>query len=82
VKPRFLIDENLDPDIYEGVKRYNSVIDIVVVGDDAAPPLGTKNPQILEYCEREQRILVTNNRKSMPGHLRDHLRIGHHYWGS
>lgn len=35
----------------------------------AAPPLGTLDPAILRWCEREQFVLVTNNRRSMPEHL-------------
>lgn len=45
------------------------------------PPLGTLAPDMLLYCESQQRMLVTNNRKSMPGHIADHLSAGHHHWG-
>ena len=81
MKPRFLIDENLSLDITPGVRRHDATIDITHVGDPGAPPFRTPDPTILDYCERERRILVTKNRKSMPGHIADHLRTGHHHWG-
>ncbi len=37
------------------------------------PALGTLDPEILIWCEENGFILVTNNRKSMPVHLEDHL---------
>jgi hypothetical protein len=46
-----------------------------------APPLGTSDPHILLYREREQRLLITNNRASMPGHSAVHLAAGHHHRG-
>ena len=38
-------------------------------------------PEILCWCEEHGFILVTNNRKSMPTHLRDHLTGGRHVPG-
>jgi hypothetical protein len=37
------------------------------------PDYGTLDPDILIWCEENEFILVTNNRKSMPVHLQDHL---------
>jgi len=37
------------------------------------PDYGTLDPEILIWCEENEFILVTNNRKSMPIHLQDHL---------
>ena len=81
MKTRFLLDENLDPAIAQGVRRRDPSIDIVHVGDAGAPPLGTLDPEILDFCERERHILITNNRASMPGHVEDLLAAGRHYWG-
>ncbi len=81
MKPRFLIDENLSLNIAPAVRRHNPSIDILHVGDPGAPPLKTRDPDILEFCERERRILVSKNRKSMPGHLTDHAQAGGHFWG-
>jgi hypothetical protein len=81
VKPRFLVDENLSLDIAPAVRRHNPSIDILHVGDPGAPPLKTRDPDILAFCARERRILVTKNRKSMPGHLMDHAQAGGHFSG-
>lgn len=42
------------------------------------PPKGTLDPEILIWCEENGFILVTNNRKTMPKHLKDHLAKGRH----
>nr|WP_199339621.1 DUF5615 family PIN-like protein [Nostoc sp. FACHB-892] len=72
VKVRFLLDENLSPKLKTSVLRLNPAIDILRVGDAEAPPLGTLDPDILRYLELSQRILVTDNHKSMPEHLQEH----------
>ena len=69
MKVRFLLDENLSHTIIDAVHRYDSALDFIAVGLPGAPPLGTSDPDILRYCEREQRLLIMNNRASMPGHI-------------
>lgn len=81
MKPRFLLDENLRRSIATGVRGHNSAIDIVRVGDPGAPRLGTHDPEILDFCELERRVLITKNRKSMPGHIADHVQAGKVFWG-
>lgn len=51
------------------------------VGDAGAPRLGTLDPDILIWYEEHSFHLVTNNRKSMPAHLADHLKAGRHIPG-
>jgi hypothetical protein len=51
------------------------------IGDAGAPPLGSLDPVVLNWCDRANCILVTNNRKSMPVHLREHLAGGGHVPG-
>lgn len=72
MKIRFLLDENLSKQIKMAVLRLNSSIDILCVGEPDAPPFGTLDPEILSYVDLSQRLLVTDNRKSMPGHLELH----------
>ena len=81
MKISFLLDENLSKQIKFAVLRLNSNIDILRVGDREAPPLGTLDPEILNYLELSQRLLITDNRKSMPGHLAVHWGEGKHIWG-
>jgi len=81
VRVRFLLDENLNPDLQTALLRLDPTIDILRVGDSGAPPLETLDPEILDFCEREKRLLITDNRKSMPGHLKDHWARGGQFWG-
>lgn len=73
MKIRYLLDENLDPDLIVALQKLNKQIDILRVGHEGAPPLGTKDPQILRHLMTSQRLLVTENRKSMPHHLNEHF---------
>ncbi|MBD2184211.1 DUF5615 family PIN-like protein [Aerosakkonema funiforme] len=81
MKIRFLLDENLSKQIKMAVLRLNSSIDILCVGEPDAPPFGTLDPEILSYVDLSQRLLVTDNRKSMPGHLELHWAEGKQIWG-
>ena len=51
------------------------------IGMPGVPPSGTLDPEILLWCEANDFILVTNNRRSMPVHLADHLAAGRHIPG-
>jgi hypothetical protein len=81
MKLKFLLDENLSKTIKNAVLKINSEIDILRVGDLQAPALGTLDPEILIYLEKSQRILITDNRKSMPQHLQEHWQNHHQIWG-
>src|SRR2546429_4475372 len=43
-----------------------------------APPLGTPDPDNLLWAEQHGRIIVTEDRRTMPVHLADHLQAGRH----
>jgi hypothetical protein len=81
VKLRFLIDENLSPRLKATINRHYPTVDVVRVGDEDAPPLGTPDTDLLLYLERTQRALITDNRDSMPGHIADHFAQGRQHWG-
>lgn len=81
MKIRFLLDENLPLRIKLAVERLNLAIDILRVGDPGTPTLSTPDPEVLRYLELSQRMLITDNRKSMPGHLEAHWANGGHIWG-
>ena len=76
----FLIDENLRGPLWRAIQRHNAIggliIDAVRVGDPVDLPLGTLDPTILDWIEREDRILLTFDRVSMPAHLAAHLQDG------
>lgn len=81
MKLRLLLDENLSPALREALRRHDPDIDVLRVGDSNAPALGTLDPDILVYLEQHQRALITDNRASMPGHVRDHIAAGGKHWG-
>ncbi|MDJ0617826.1 MAG: DUF5615 family PIN-like protein [Calothrix sp. MO_192.B10] len=81
MKVRFLLDENLPPRLKVAVLRLNPTIDILRVGEPDAPTFGTLDPDVLTYLERTKRLLVTDNRTSMPAHIEAHWANGGHIWG-
>jgi hypothetical protein len=79
---RFLIDENQRRRLFALIQRMNqrevTPIDAVQVGDSPDLPLGTGDLDVLLWAEREQRILVSSDRRSLPKFLTEHLAAGHH----
>jgi hypothetical protein len=78
---RYLLDEHVDPALRTQLIRREPDLTVWIIGDPGAPPRGALDPEILLWCETHQFMLVTNNRQSMPVHLRDHLAAGHHVPG-
>lgn len=81
MKIRFLLDENLNPRVKSALLHRDPTIDVLQIGDAEALPRGTLDPDILKCLEHDQRALVTDNRKSIPGHIADHFAAGGHHWG-
>jgi Domain of unknown function (DUF5615) len=78
---KYLLDENVDPAYAHQLRRRKTNLAVRMVGEPATPPKGTLDPEILVWCEATKFILVTNNRKSMPIHLADHLAQDRHIPG-
>jgi hypothetical protein len=81
MKLKYLMDENVDPVYAAQLRRQRSDLIVWTVGEPNTPNRGTLDPEILCWCEEQGFILVTNNRRSMPVHLRDHLADGGHIPG-
>ena len=81
MKVSFLLDENLSPRLKLAVLRINYEIDILRVGDESTPNFGTLDSEILIYLQQSKRILLTDNRKSMPEHIKAHWNNGGYIWG-
>jgi hypothetical protein len=79
---RFLLDEHIRRTVWTTIVRHNllgkDVLDVVRVGSPGAPPYGTLDPDLLLWAQREGRILLTEDKSTIPGHLADHLAAGHH----
>lgn len=81
MKVRFLLDENMPPRLKIALLRLAPAIDVLRVGDSGAPPLGTPDPELLNYLDLAKRILITANRVSMPDHLENHWSGAGQIWG-
>lgn len=66
---RYLLDEHVDPLYRTELLKHEPSMTIWRIGILGAPPKGTSDADILRWCEENSFILVTNNRKSMPGYL-------------
>ena len=79
---RFLLDEHLRGPLQSAIERHNLLgglpIDVIAVGDVADLPLGSHDATILAWAEREGRMVVTLDRRTMNKHLANHLAAGHH----
>lgn len=82
---RYLIDENLRGPFWSALVRANAEralpIDIMCVGEYNAPPLGSKDPDILSWAERLGYVVVSNDSRTMPGLVARHVRAGGHVPG-
>lgn len=78
---KFILDENVDPVYQTQFLQKNPELVMWAIGDPGTPPKSTLDPEILCWCEEENFLLVTNNRKSMPVHLADHIAQGRHVPG-
>jgi len=68
MKIRFQADNDLHEDILRSVKRLQPRIDF-----QRAPELnlhtGIDDPEVLRLCAEQNRMLVTHDRHTMPGHF-------------
>lgn len=78
---RFLLDENLPRRIKNQLIFHEPLMEVLLVGENQAPPLGTSDPDILNWLEQNDFILVSRNRNTLPGHLKDHIAKGKHVPG-
>ena len=78
---RFLVDENIDPIYRTQLLRKEPKLLVWRIGDPGTPSTRTFDDEILKWYEKNDFILVTNNRKTMPTHLSDHLAEGRHVPG-
>jgi hypothetical protein len=79
---RFLLDEHIRRTVWTAIARHNlrgqNVLDVVRVGSVGAPPYGTEDPDLLLWAEREVRIILSEDKSTMPAHLADHLGANHY----
>lgn len=79
---RYLIDESVRLSVVAALRRAEPAIDVGRVGPAGMPPFGSLDPDILAFCEQEQRMLVSLDRASMPDHVAAHHAAGGHTWSA
>jgi len=78
----YLLDENLSPRLKSALHRLDDDIEVLRIGDSGAPALGTSDPDILLFLSASQRLLVTDNRSTIPDHLQEfHIDGKRSHWG-
>jgi hypothetical protein len=78
---QYVLDEHVPHALQVELIRREPTLVTWRIGEPGCPSLGTLDPQVLEWCEEHAFVLVTNNRRSMPGHLANHLARGRHVPG-
>ena len=76
MKPRFLLDENVELAVQRQLRRRDNLIEVLAVGNPGVPPFGSTDPAILQWIESSGHILVTWDRRTMPNHIADHYNAG------
>lgn len=56
-------------------------IEVLLVGDEAAPPKGTLDPQLLIWAEENDYIIVSGDMSTLPNHISTHMSAGRHTKG-
>lgn len=78
----YLLEENQRGLLWQYLRRHNArgidQVDVVRVGDVDDLPLGSEDPDILLWAEREGRILVSRDRETLAKYLAAHLAAGRH----
>lgn len=75
---RYLLDAHVERALGLGLRQRDRELIVWRLGDPGTPPLDAPDPAILRWCEIHDFVLVTNNRRTMPRHLADHLNRGGH----
>lgn len=78
---RYLLDENVDPLYRSELLKREPEMEVRKVGLLGTPPYSTPDSEILRWCEENDFSRVTNDRNTMPQHLRNHLTQGGHVPG-
>ena len=56
-------------------------VEVLAVGDETAPVIGTADAELLRWIEENGYILVSRNRRTLPQNLREHVKAGRHVPG-
>ncbi|HET7328197.1 MAG TPA: DUF5615 family PIN-like protein [Nocardioidaceae bacterium] len=74
MSPRFLADENIDPDLVSGLQRQVGEVNVVRVQDVGLRT--ADDPEILQWAADQGRVLITHDLKTMPRFAGERLNAG------
>jgi hypothetical protein len=79
----FLLDEHLRGPLWDAIQAHNAKLGaepilVFRVGDSPDLPLGTDDPDILQWAEQKGCIVVSCDRQTIARHFRDHIDAGGH----
>jgi Domain of unknown function (DUF5615) len=67
MRPRFQADADFNHKIVAGLRRREPIIDFLGAADGYV--IGKPDPEVLRIASEATRILVSHDRKTMPGHF-------------
>jgi predicted nuclease of predicted toxin-antitoxin system len=71
---RFLCDESFDGRLVEALRRVHPPLDLIRVQDVGLR--GADDPSVLAWAAANDRILLTQDKRTMPGHAEQRLLAG------
>lgn len=76
----FVLDENVPRRVWRAIQRHNLAagerLDVVRVGEAEDLPYSADDAALLKWAERENRILISSDKRTLPLHLKNHLQAG------
>ena len=81
MKPRYLLDEHVNPAIQRQLRRLIRELDARCVSDGDAPPKGTRDDDLLAWANANEFILITEDRRTMPGAIARRSELGEYTFG-
>src|SRR5438874_341709 len=79
---RFVLDEHLRGALWGALRQYNRKslypVDVARVGDRPDLPLGTLDADLLLWAEKDDRVIVSRDKNTLPAWLQIHLAGGGH----
>jgi hypothetical protein len=70
-RPRFLTDENFNLLVVAGLRRLRPQVDILTI--QSTEMLHAPDSQVLAFAKERDRILLSHDTRTMPGHFADFL---------
>lgn len=77
----YLFDEHMPDSLINAILRREPSIFILRIDQVGAPPKGTRDPEVLEFAERERMAIFTHDISTMPVHADAHTASGRNTYG-